>query len=92
MGKKAKEHRAKVAKRNRIIAQEKYATQKAIEKMMERMKTQSEMDVKVGDESMPFEVLGEAESLLTQQTLDNVEPQFDNSESPVENQISELEQ
>jgi len=92
MGKKAKEHRAKVAKRNRIIAQEKYATQKAIEKMMERMKTQSEMDVKIGDESMPFEVLGEAESLLTQQTLDNVEPQFDNSESPVENQISELEQ
>jgi hypothetical protein len=92
MGKKAKEHRAKVAKRNRIIAQEKYATQKAIEKMMERMKTQSEMDVKVGDESVPFEVLGEAESLLTQQTLDNVEPQFDNSESPVENQISELEQ
>jgi hypothetical protein len=92
MGKKAKEHRAKVAKRNRIITQEKYATQKAIEKMMERMKTQSEMDVKIGDESVPFEVLGEAESLLTQQTLDNVEPQFDNSESPVENQISELEQ
>jgi hypothetical protein len=92
MGKKAKEHRAKVAKRNRIIVQEKYATQKAIEKMMERMKTQSEMDVKIGDESVPFEVLGEAESLLTQQTLDNVEPQFDNSESPVENQISELEQ
>jgi hypothetical protein len=92
MGKKAKEHRAKVAKKNRIIAQEKYATQKAIEKMMEKMKAQSEMDVKIGDESVPFEVLGEAESLLVQQTLDNVEPQFDNSESPVENQISELEQ
>jgi len=54
MGKKAKEHRAKVAKRNRIIAQEKYATQKAIEKMMERMKAQSEMDVKIGDESVQF--------------------------------------
>ena len=92
MGKKAKEHRAKVAKKNRIIAQEKYATQKAIEKMMEKMKAQSEIDIKVGDESVPFEVLGEAESLLVQQTLDNVEPQFDNSESPVENQISELEQ
>jgi hypothetical protein len=91
MGKKAKEHRAKVAKKNRIIAQEKYATQKAIEKMMEKMKAQSEMDVKIGDESVPFEVLGEAESLLVQQTLDNVEPQFNNSESPVENQISELE-
>jgi hypothetical protein len=92
MGKKAKEHRAKVAKKNRIIAQEKYATQKAIEKMMEKMKAQSEMDVKIGDESVPFEVLGEAESLLVQQTLDNVEQQFNNSESPVENQISELEQ
>jgi len=92
MGKKAKEHRAKVAKRNRIIAQEKYATQKAIEKMMERMKAQSEMDVKIGDESVPFEVLGEAESLLTQQTLDNVESEFNKPESPVESQISELEQ
>jgi hypothetical protein len=84
MGKKAKEHRSKVAKRNRIIAQEKYATQKAIEKMMERMKTQSEMDVKIGDESVPFEVLGEAESLLTQQTLDNAEPEFDSAGFSIE--------
>ena len=78
MGKKEKERRAKVAKRNRKIAQEKYTTQKAIEKMMERMKQQSEMDVKIGDESVPFEVLGEADSLLMQQTLDNVEPVVDN--------------
>jgi hypothetical protein len=90
MGIRKKEHRAKVAKRNRIIAQEKYATQKAIEKMMERMKTQSEMDVKVGDESVPFEVLGEAESLLTQQILDNAEPEFDSAGFSIEDR--ELEQ
>ena len=84
MGKKEKERRAKVAKRNRKIAQEKYATQKAIEKMMERMKQQSEMDVKIGDESVPFEVLGEADSLLMQQTLDNVEPEFDSAGFTVE--------
>lgn len=91
MGKKEKEHRAKVAKRNRKIAQEKYATQKAIEKMMERMKQQSEMDVKVGDESVPFEVLGEADSLLMQQTLDNVEPEFDSAGFTTEDRVENVE-
>ena len=35
MGKKAKEHRAKVAKRNKKIAQEKSGMQKAFDKLME---------------------------------------------------------
>lgn len=91
MGKKEKEHRAKVAKRNRKIAQEKYATQKAIEKMMERMKQQSEMDVKVGDESVPFEVLGEADSLLEQQSLDNTEPIFDSAGFTTEDRVENVE-
>jgi hypothetical protein len=91
MGKKEKEHKAKVAKRNRKIAQETYATQKAIEKMMEQMKQQSEMDVKIGDESIPFEVLGEADTLLTQQTLDNVEPMFENVQDVVETVEPETE-
>ena len=37
MGKKAKEHRAKVEKRNRKVAQQKYAMQNALNKMMKEM-------------------------------------------------------
>ena len=37
MGKKAKEHRAKVAKRNRKVEQAKYSMQNALNKMMEQM-------------------------------------------------------
>ena len=55
------------------------------------MKQQSEMDVKIGDESVPFEVLGEADTLLTQQTLDNVEPMFENVQDVVETVEPETE-
>ena len=62
MGKKAKEHRAKVAKRNRKIAQEKYAMQNTLNKMMKQMAEQKEaenLEVKLGDENVPFEVVAE---------------------------------
>ena len=62
MGKKAKEHRAKVEKRNKRIAQEKYAMQNALNKMMEQMvKKQEEenLNVTVGDLQIPFEVVTE---------------------------------
>lgn len=58
MGKKTKEHRAKIEKRNRKIAQEKYAMQNALQKMMKKMAEQKEfenLEVKLGDENMPFE-------------------------------------
>lgn len=60
MGKKEKERRAKVAKRNRRIAQEKYSMQNALNKMMKQMAEQKEADnlaVKVGNENIPFEVV-----------------------------------
>lgn len=62
MGKKEKERRAKVAKRNRRIAQEKYSMQNALNKMMKQMAEQKEADnlaVKVGNENIPFEVVGQ---------------------------------
>lgn len=59
MGKKAKEHRAKVEKRNKKIAQEKYAMQNALNKIMERMAKEQNaenLSVKVGDKEVPFQV------------------------------------
>ena len=62
MGKKAKEHRAKVAKRNRVIAQKKYAIQNAFNKMVEQMAKKQEeekLNVTVGGQEVPFEIVTE---------------------------------
>ena len=60
MGKKAKEHRAKVAKRNKRIAQEKSGMQKAFDKLMEeqiqKLKTNNELNVESSEGSIPFEI------------------------------------
>lgn len=62
MGKKAKEHRAKVAKRNKKAEQAKYSMQNALNKMMEQMAKKQEeekLNVTVGDQQIPFEVVTE---------------------------------
>jgi hypothetical protein len=60
MGKKAKEHRAKVAKRNRRIEQEKYAAQKAFQKMIESVRESQEAKTEESyDENKPFDVVTE---------------------------------
>ncbi len=62
MGIRKKEHRAKVAKRNRVIAQKKYSMQNAFNKMMEKMaqeKDANNLQVKLGDDNVPFEVVTE---------------------------------
>lgn len=59
MGKKAKEHRAKVAKRNKKMSQERYSMQNTLNKMMQRIteeKQNEELQVKLGNENIPFEV------------------------------------
>jgi len=60
MGKKAKEHRAKVAKRNKRIAQEKSGMQKAFDKLMEeqilKLKNGDGLNVDLSGSTMPFEV------------------------------------
>ena len=62
MGKKTKEHREKVEKRNRRIGQQKYAIQNALNKVMKEMAEKAEADklqVKIGDNNVPFEVVAE---------------------------------
>jgi hypothetical protein len=68
MGKKTKEHRAKVAKRNRRIAQEKYSMQNALNKLMKQMAEQQEaekmeenLNVNVGGSQVPFSVVTDEE-------------------------------
>jgi hypothetical protein len=63
MGKAAKAHRAKVQKRNRKIAQEKSGMQKAFDLLMKNqldlLKNKDDMNVKVGNQEMGFEVIEE---------------------------------
>ena len=60
MGKKDKEHRAKVAKRNKRINQEKSGMQKAFDKLMEeqiqKLKTNEGLNVDLSGSTVPFEV------------------------------------
>ena len=62
MGKKAKEHRQKVAKRNARIAQEKSGMQKAfdmlLQQQIENMK-EEQLKAQVGDIDLNFEVVEE---------------------------------
>ena len=68
MGKKTKEHRAKVAKRNRRIAQEKYSMQNALNRLMKQMaeqqdaeKMEQDINVNVGGGQVPFSVVTDEE-------------------------------
>ena len=91
MGKKAKEHRAKVEKRNRRIAQEKYAMQNALNKMMKQMAEQQEaesLNVSVGEQEVPFSVVNDVELNSIVEFKEENGQMF---EPQVEDQISELE-
>ena len=60
MGKRAKEHRAKVAKRNNRIAKEKSGMQKAFDRLMEeqiqKMKNNDGLNIDSSGSTIPFEV------------------------------------
>ena len=91
MGKKAKEHRAKIEKRNKKVANEKYAMQNALNKMMKQMAEQQEVEklnITVGEQEVPFSIVDETElnSIVEfkEQNGQMFEPQVDD-------QISELE-
>ena len=91
MGKKAKEHRAKVAQRNKRIAQEKYAMQNALNKMMKQMAEQQEtesLNVSVGEQEVPFNVVNDVELNSIVEFKEENRQMF---EPQVEDQISELE-
>jgi hypothetical protein len=63
MGKAAKAHRQKVAKRNAKIKQERSGMQKAFDLLMKNqldmLQDKENLSVKVGDEEMGFEVIEE---------------------------------
>lgn len=63
MGKKAKEHRRKVAKRNAILAQKKSGMQKAfdmlIQQQLEKLKADEDMKAMVGDQEYNMEIIEE---------------------------------
>jgi hypothetical protein len=68
MGKKAKEHRKKVAARNQKIKADQKKAQKMYQDMFTKMmeeqqqKMQSELGVDVNGQSIPFEVVSELQT------------------------------
>jgi sRNA-binding protein len=63
MGKAAKEHRAKVAKRNEKIKQQKSAMQRAFDALLkaqtDEMLEKENLNVKAGEKNLDFEILGD---------------------------------
>ena len=63
MGKAAKAHRAKVAKRNAKLAQQKSGMQKAFERLIEeqmtKLREEQELNAKLGEQELNFEVVDE---------------------------------
>jgi len=103
MGKKSKEHRAKVAKRNAKLAQQKSGMQKAfdmlIQQQLEKLK-EEEIKVQVGDQELDMSIIEEKivdhafkftpnpeESAKINKEFEEVEV----NEQQVEDQVSELE-
>jgi hypothetical protein len=81
MGKAAKEHRKKVAKRNAKIKQQKSAMQKAFDALLkaqtDEMLNNENTKVTLGDKDLNFEVLGE----VGQETQTGIRLNLDPEES-----------
>ncbi len=63
MGKKAKEHRRKVEKRNKKIEQEKQLMKRKIDKLFEERMLNtdgSDINVKLGDKELPFSIVDDS--------------------------------
>jgi len=100
MGKKAKEHRAKVAKRNANLKQKKSAMQKAfdmlIQQQIESMKNAENLKVEGGAQDYNFEIVEDRKIdhafnfIPNDEESAKINKQFE-EEQPVEEQISELE-
>jgi len=92
MGKKAKEHRAKVAKRNKKIAQEKSGMQKAFDKLMEeqiqKLKENKELNVGLSGNSIPFEVF-DKDHLDSIASFKESHPELIMGDDEVENAVEE---
>jgi hypothetical protein len=99
MGKKAKEHRAKVAKRNAKLAQQKSGMQKAfdmlVQQQLEKLKN-DELTAKMGDKEIDMEVIEDrvidhAFSFIPNEVeSEKINKEF-NDETSVEQEPSEIE-
>ena len=92
MGKKAKEHRAKVAKRNNRISKEKSGMQKAFDKLMEeqiqKLKTNNELNVETPEGSIPFEIF-DKDQLDSIVNFKESHPELIMGDDEVENEVEE---
>ena len=94
MGKRAKAHRAKVAKRNRKIEQKKYSAQNALTKLMEEMalkKDAENMTVESGGKEVPFEFVAEPESSGIKGFEVSDEPEFDSAGFSIEDREIDID-
>ena len=99
MGKAKKEHRAKVAKRNAKLAQQKSGMQKAfdmlVQQQLEKLKN-DELTAKVGDKEINMEVIENRvidnafNFIPNQEESEKINKEF-NDETPVEQETSEIE-
>ena len=99
MGKKAKEHKAKVAKRNAKLAQQKSGMQKAfdmlVQQQLEKLKN-DELTAKVGDKEINMEVIENSvidhafKFIPNEEESEKINKEF-NDETPVEQETSEIE-
>lgn len=99
MGKKAKEHKAKVAKRNAKLAQQKSGMQKAfdmlVQQQLEKLKN-DELTAKVGDKEINMEVIENRvidhafKFIPNEEESEKINKEF-NDETPVEQETSEIE-
>jgi hypothetical protein len=84
MGKAAKAHRAKVEKRNRKLAAEKYKMQNSLNKLMEMMakqkdaeETEKNLNISVGGSEVPFSVVEEDDLNTIVEFKENNQEMFD---------------
>lgn len=78
MGKKAKEHRKKVEKRNAKIKSQKSAMQKAFDILMkqqiEKLKENNNLNVSLSGQPLSFSVMEENEELINEINIESVKP------------------
>lgn len=91
MGKKTKEQKVRAEKRNKRIAQEKYAMQNALNKLMKQMSEQQDTEnlkVSVGEQELSFSVVDDVElnSIVDfkEENKQMFNPEFDNVEFTIE--------
>ena len=98
MGKKSKEHKRKVEKRNQKIEQEKYTMKKQINKLfeqrLENVNMTPELNVKMGDKDLPYTILedtGVFPNTKLNEDLNNLDFTDSNNDETIDIEVIENE-